>query len=266
MQSIGKAIGTSIGKEIGWPYADAPLNIPGLKAWFDARSDEYFTFSTGAQISAWVSRAGSLGNIAWGQSTSANQAVRAQGVSVLNGTNTVQFDGVNDFMESTSQDAWKSLHDGTGSEVFFILSVDTTGQTIQNLLIDALGSIDVGIMLRVRDSTGANGQRICNGSGTNYTNAFNFTGSADTEWRSVAYTEGTITVSYTGTSLTHADTVGQPPSSASPTRTVTLGWTPGGGQVFKGHLAQLLFFDHVLTTAERASLAAWANREFGVAA
>lgn len=110
---------------------ELPQTIPGLAAWFDSRSAGYFATSGGA-ISAWASRAGSLGtSIALAQGTAANQPIYVPSAATMNGQPAVSFDGVNDFLQMASIAGWAFLHNNTGATIFTVERVDSTGVSDQ---------------------------------------------------------------------------------------------------------------------------------------
>jgi hypothetical protein len=250
------------------PSSETPAQIAGLKAWFDARSDQWFTFSTGAQISAWTSRAGSMGPVTFAQVTGASQPLRALAVATFNGKNTVQFDGVNDQLVSSVTNEWKFLHDGTGFSSFTVSRIDSTGGATQQVFLNSALATEVGINASFVNNPFVS-LRWRNGSGSNL-NAYDPAGTAQrdvTSWGSVSYIDGTITYARSGAATTNADVAGQDPSTANPARPLYLGATATPTtNPFKGHIATVMFFDHVLTAEERGLLAAWAAQEYGLAA
>lgn len=245
---------------------ETPLAISGLKAWWDARTDAYFTFSTGAQISAWLSRAGSMGAVSFTQATSANQPVRATSVASFNNKNTVQFDGTNDeFQADNAASAWKFLHDGSGASVFFVRRIDSTGDATQFCYATADGASQVGVNL-IFISPNDGQYAVADGDGT-YANAAGHAnqGVRDTSaWQAITYTTGTRVMHVSGLSDSNADT--SAPSSADATRALVLGGPFAAGNNFKGHIACFLVYDRVLAAGERSQLAAWAAVQYGVAA
>lgn len=246
--------------------AEAPLRVTGLKAWYDARSAAYMTLN-GSAVSAWLSRAGSLGSVSFTQGTAANQPTYEASKATFNNKGVVTFDGSNDFLTSNNTNAWKFLHDGTGASTFVVRRIDSTGGATQQLLLSASTASEVGVSWFY--STDQITPRVANGSGTflNNNNTGAPYGARDvTAWQSMSYIDGTFSNARSGGTTSGADAVGQDPSTANPTRALILGSAAAAANPLKGSIAQLLLFDHVLTAGERSALAAWANGEFGVAA
>lgn len=244
---------------------ETPTTIPGLKAWFDSRTDDYFTFSTGAQISAWTSRAGSIGSVAWIQATSSAQPTRALSVATLGSKNAVLFDGTDDYLDTNNANAWKFLHDGTGASRFLVIRADSTGGTTQRFGQTANTSSDSGVLWQF--NTTSMSLQVHKGDGTTV-NTWSLSTGAHwardvSRWQLWGYVSGMQHSRVSGSSVTNADTA-SPPSSANPTRTLRMGATATPINWIKGYVAQDLFYDHVLTAGETTQLATWANQQYGV--
>jgi hypothetical protein len=242
---------------------EAPQQIAGLKAWFDARTTSHVTIATG--VSSWVSRAGSLGSIAYTQATGGNQPAYATAVASLNGKNAIQFDGTDDFLDTNNQNAWTFLHDGTGATRFKVLRLDSTVAT-QRYCQSSNAVTEVGVLVQYEAAQVT--LRVSNGSGT-FLNTWNNNTAAHyakdvSRWQMWGYVDGTQHSRVSGSSLTNADTVGQDPSASNPGRALRLGATPAAASPLKGYVACEIYYDHVLSAAELSVLTAWANREYGV--
>lgn len=246
---------------------EAPLTIPGLKAWFDARTTSHMTIATG--ISAWVSRAGSLGSIAWTQGTGGNQPAYATAVASLGGKNAVQFDGSDDYFDTNNQNAWKFLHDGTGASRFTVLRLDSTGGATQRYgQTNNASASEHGVFVQYEASAVA--LRVGNGSGT-WLNLWSLGTAAHyardvSRWQMWGYVDGAQHSRVSGSSLTNADDAAQDPSTNNPSRAFRLGASPVAASPLKGYVAQEIYYDHILTAGETSLLAAWAASVYGVAA
>lgn len=242
--------------------------LSSLQAWWDPTIDDYFTFSTGAQVSAWLSRAGALGAISWGQATSANQATRALAVANMGNKNTVRFDGTNDFFTISNQNAVKFLHDGTGATVIWVRRIDSTGPATQQILLSAALNTEIGVGLSYT-TTPATSLRWRNGSGTLLA-ALDPAGSGVRDasaWEAVSYADELITHARSGSVTTAADTVGQEPSASNPTRALILGSTAvATTNPLKGDLGDVLMFSEVLSETVRNNVVALLAQKYGVAA
>lgn len=251
------AAGRRLARSGGAASAWLPTRVSGLLAGWDATSDAYLTFGTGAAVSSWVARAGSLGALTWSQATAASRATRALSVATLGGKNAMLFDGTDDFFTSSTTNDWAKFHNGTGASIYIIGRPDSTGGTAQTIFNNANGASAIGTTLRWLDSTGTNGQRMQNGSGT-YLNQHNVVpGTADTTaWMMWAYADELFTQAKSGTITTNADAVAQEPSASNPSAVALLGGlSPAGSGRIKGYITHVLFYDHVLTAGELAKLA-----------
>lgn len=265
-----KRLGTRLGKKLGTTLgSEAPLSISDMAFFFDARTDDYFTFSSGSQISAWVSRAGSLGSVSWPQGTSGNQPTRATAVASLGNKNAVLFDGSDDFFQATTAAQWAFLSNGTGATIFTVERLDSTGPATQNVMgTMSAGAAAVGSWQQHR--SGDLLIRIGNGSGTYLNNQVILTAShyqKDTSrWRAWAHGSGVQKSYVSGSTATLADTGGQVASSSAPEYALRVGRGATSSSSMKGYLAVSIGYTRDLSAAEIAILASWANIEFGVAA
>jgi hypothetical protein len=246
---------------------DAPLLVPGLKAWFDSRDSQYFQL-TGSGVGKWTSRAGSMGAIAWTQSAASNQPQLSGSVSSLAGRQAVAFEG-NDFFDTDNTNAWTYLHNGTGAGWFAVLRLDTAGSASQTFLLNNNASTsETGVFQQFTTTNEL--LRIGNGGGVNYVNNWTNNGSAThyardvSRWQTWGHVSGTQSSAVSGGRLTNGDVSGQNPTGSNPSRTLRFGAGVTGNNCFQGFVAQLAFFDHPLTETERGTLAAWAQRLYGV--
>lgn len=242
------------------PLAAYLATISSLQAWWDPASDAYFTFSTGAQISAWVSRMGALGAKTLAQATSGNQPTRALAVSVLGNKNAVLLDGTDDFLAASTAADWAFLHNNTGACIISVERIDSTGVAIQYPYSTCANSAaNVGIFHAA--STTNLTMRVANGSGT-FQNNWSSTTLAHYErdvsrWRAWSYGSGTQSSHVSGSSVTNADTGGQTPSVAAPQNAFTVGRSSGGASTsFKGYMGDIMVFNEVPSATVRNNIAA----------
>lgn len=242
---------------------EAPLNISGLAAWYDSRDDDYITLATG--ISAWVSRAGSLGTATLSQGTAANQPAYETSVATLGSRPAVFFDGSNDALAAATASTWAFLSNGTGATIFLVERIDSTGGATQ-VPVMTMTAVATNVGIYAGLTTTALQGRVGNGSGT-YCNNWGLTTASHyardaSRWRALTYEDETMGSRVSGSSLTNADTAAQEPSASNPTLALTVGGS--AGLFFKGWLAQIIIYNRVLTTAEFSALASWANQQYGV--
>lgn len=253
----------------GWVPPEAlevPETIPGLKAWFDSRNPAHFALGAGGEVSAWLSRAGSLAGITWLQGTASNQPIRVASDPQFNNLPAVLLDGVNDSIATNDQAAWTFMHDGTGHSVFRVFRVDSTGPSAQRPLNNATNAVQIGFLQQF--STTIFSFQIVNGSGTSVAlwnvNTPQHYARDVSRWQMLGHVTGTSHSRVSGSSLTFAD-VGGPPSGAASTYPLRMGASPTVTQPFKGQIVQELYYDHVLTAGETTQLANWAASIYGVA-
>jgi len=233
-----------------------------VKSWHDPTSDAYFTFSTGAQISAWVGR---IGAQVLSQGTSANQPLRDLATAVLGGKNTVKCDGSNDSLAAVANpNFWKFLHDGTGYAGYVVHRTDSTGNANQSLLYSAGAVAQVGIHIDMQAARVV--ESVFNGSGVamntwNLVTASHFARDVS-RYQMFGYTTGTQLSRVSGSSLTNADTAGTP-SAANPTTNLFVG---NGNTAWKGYLGDLIFLSRTPTAGEHAQITSLLAQKWAVAA
>jgi hypothetical protein len=232
-----------------------------VPAWFDPTSDVYFTFSTGAQVSDYVSR---IGAQVWSQATSGNQMLRA--LAGLNGRNLLLLDGVNDFLGATANpNFWKFCHDGTGFSVFAVLLHDVTGTATSSFFRSASTNAQSGIHYTLNTTSAA--LSVFNASGSDLNAWVNATAAhyarGTARWQMLGYVDGFQHSRVSGSSLTNADVGGQNPSVANPSLTFLFG---NGASAFKGYVGDLIFLNHIATAGEQAQITSLLAQKWGVAA
>jgi hypothetical protein len=246
------------------PTGEAPELIPDLAAWYDSRTDAYFALS-GASVTAWMSRAGSLGAAPLAQGTGSNQPLRANAVGVLNGQQSVQFD-TPFFLQGAVPADWSFLHDNTGATIVTVEYVDSTGAADQYVVSTYAGTAaTVGVVHQMRLASFS--PNIGNGSGT-YQQAWSNATATHfarnvARWRAWSYGAGVQTSRVSTSALTNNDTIGQTPSAAAPLNALRLSRNT---IPLKGFLPQVVIYKRVITLAECNALAAFFAPIYGVAA
>ncbi len=242
-----------------------------LQAWWDPTSDAYFTFSTGAQISAWVSRAGALGTISWGQATSANQPVRVLASASFNNKNVVSWDGTNDFFTVSNISALNCLHNASGGSLFFVRRYDSTGgANMQMFNSNAFNQSATGIITSESNAPQIQ-MRVMNASGT-YLNVFTSAGKGVrdvTAWEMFEHAASTITLAQSGSVTTNPDNPGAGggiPSAADPASTPILGTGIGASNPLKGLVGDIILLSPAPSATVRNNIAALLASKWGVAA
>jgi hypothetical protein len=256
------------------PPPEVPLTIPGLGAWYDSRTNDYFALRevspTEKYITTWLSRAGSMGAVPLTQGIASNQPLRVLGAAVMNNQQSVLLDGVDDFMSAAVAADWTFLHDGSGHTVVTVERVDSTDDSNSTLMGTTSGNnLNSGIYQNF--ATANMTLRISNSSGAGFVS--NWAVAAPTHyardvsrWRAEAHVTGTRTSAVSGSLLTNPDTVGQPPSAVNPEYPLRLGRSANAVTSYKGHIPQILVYKRGLTAPEMASLGAFFAPIYGVAA
>lgn len=244
---------------------EAPLLISDLAAWYDSRTDDYFTLNAGA-VSAWASRAGTMGATPLSQATGLSQPARATGVAVLGNQQAVLFDGTDDFLQAATAADWAFMHNNTGATILVVERVDSTGPATQSA-IGTMSNSTVQNGLTQQSSAVSLVSRIGNGSGTlqnsaTYATAAHYARDVS-RWRAWSY-GGAVQRSYvSGSTLTNADGAGVP-AVGNPEFALRVGRGGTGTTSLKGYIAQILVYKRVLTAGEVTTLATWAATQYGV--
>lgn len=248
------------------PTIETPETIPGLKAWFDVRDPIYFALGAGDTVSAWLSRAGTIGGgLAWQQAVAASQPVRLSSDPLFAGAPSVSFDGVNDSLLTTNSAAWKFLHDGTGQSAFRVYWMDPTGPGVQQFVANSNAVTQSGVQQSVNTSSVALTINKGVTPAANALSGVNQTPKGVARWHMTAHGAN---VQYSRTSVSgvsQLDTSG-PLSALNPSATLRMGAASAGSSLFlKGRVVQDIYYDHALIPSEWAALGAWAAATFGVA-
>jgi hypothetical protein len=245
------------------PTLEAPLQVPGLKAWFDSRDPVYFTFGFDTEVAAWASRDGSIAGLSWAQAASASRPLRIPSVASLGGRPAVQFDGVDDSLISSNTAAWTFMHNGSGASVFRVYRIDSTGLATQLVLNNESSNGHFGIG---HIYTASNLQlRYANGVDTRETWNIPTAGHLQRDvsrWHMYGFETALYHSRVSGSSLTDPNTI--VPAANTSVSTMRLGASTSGTANMKGYIAQEIYYDHILTVAETQLLAEWARAEYGV--
>jgi hypothetical protein len=238
---------------------EVPETIPGLKAWYDSRDASHFALGAGGEVSAWLSRAGSLGAI-WTQGSAANQPIRVPSSSFFGGLPAVRLDGVNDSLVTSNKDAWTFLHNGSGQSTFRVYRLDSTGIVNQMALSSEAAATHFGIT--DFSASGSLTIRFSNGSVRETWTLNNVAHSSRdvTRWHMIGLDAANLYSRASGSSLSDPNV--QAPGAGVPSVALRLG--NGTANAFKGLWAQDIYYDHVLTAGETAQLATWAADTYGV--
>jgi len=98
----------------------SPLDLPNLKAWYDAADTATITTGTGG-VATWADKSGNSYNLTQGDTTKRP----ATGTRTLNSKNVIDFDGTNDILTASSAANWAFLNNSGGSTAFYVLMQDS---------------------------------------------------------------------------------------------------------------------------------------------
>lgn len=118
------------------PVPFTPLDIPDLKAWYDAADTGSISIS-GSAVTQWNDKSGN--NYHLSQATGTKQP--QSGTTTLNGKNVITFDGGDRLVASTAAD-WKFLHDGTNFLIGYVIKFSSSSNPNSVLIALATASID----------------------------------------------------------------------------------------------------------------------------
>ena len=100
------------------PSTFTPLSLPNLKAWYDASDTS--TITGGSAVSQWNDKSANGFNLS--QSTSTKKP--SSGTRTLNGLNTIDYDGTNDFLQAATASDWTFLSNTGASTAFAVFILD----------------------------------------------------------------------------------------------------------------------------------------------
>ena len=96
----------------------SPLNLPNLKAWYDA--SDLSTITGGSAVSQWNDKSSNGFDLS--QATSTKKP--SSGTRTLNGLNTIDYDGTNDFLQAATASDWTFLSNSAASTAFVVYILD----------------------------------------------------------------------------------------------------------------------------------------------
>ncbi len=260
---VGANAGTGVSTNVSVSQIETPQTIAGLAAWFSARSSSHITLATG--VSAWLSRAGSLGAVTLSQGITANQPAYVTSVASLGGRPAILFDGSNDSLVVSTASQWTFLHNGTGAFIFLVMRADSTGGATQRVFSSAETATEHGCLFQLTTTTAR--ALVYNGSGTAASDLNSSTSALFardvSRWQAWDYsTAGGQDLYVSGATATQA---AGSPSATAPSRAFRVGANASSGSAFKGWISEIIIYAGAPSASDRAALASWANREYGVA-
>jgi hypothetical protein len=251
--------------QISGHLAPPPPPVSGYSLWLDAADTTTISVS-GTAVTQWNDK--SANALTFTQSTSYLRPL--SGVTTQNSLNVIDFDGSDDFLNSTAAtSAWKYLSDGTQHTMFLVTKC--TDINLYPLIFGNINSANVGTSgLGIRAASGTNATistYINNGSGGTgvvvYTDGGSYTQS---NW---AYFTGRMKPS-DGTpanraitqvnqaTATNNNTSNKTPSSSNPNYTLTIGGVRNNSgdmaNLLKGSIGEILIYSSYLNDSEVLSI------------
>lgn len=238
--------------------------VAGYKVWFDAADTSTISVS-GTAVTQWTDKSANAYTFTQGTS----YLRPSSGVSTQNGKNVIDFDGSDDFLESTSATSvWKFLSDGTQHTMFLVTKCNNFSS--YPLMFGNINSARVGTSgLGFRDINGTTASistYINNGNGPSGVVLYTDGSSSGKVWTYLTgrmkpadgtasnrsktqVNQGTVVSNNTGTAT---------PSSSNPDYTLTIGGVRNNSGVItnllNGSIGELLIYDTYLSDSEVLSV------------
>ena len=243
-----------------------PRAIPNLTGWYLATDSTSYTQSSG-QISEWRDKSGSGNHVT--QTTANNRPtlfessgnVQGSTQSVINGRQSLFFDGVNDLLQTTN-----TVTSGQSRTVFAVarrtnnstvVQLLMFGSTVSNGNVRWLAQYGAGASAAVGSDAIATNQTLSAGAPAGWTSAHISCWSQNGSNRNLSYF-------LNGSSLAIA---GNPPNA----QTDFAGMYIGNGRSvalfnhFSGHLGEVLIYNRELTESERSRVTRGLRGRWGIA-
>lgn len=230
----------------------SPQNLPGIVGWWDASDTATITASSGA-VSSWASK---VGTYAATQSTAAYKPTT--NATTLNGRNIITFDGTNDiltvssFTISKAQTVFSVVNTTDNSpRIVYEHGADFNSNPGQILNINNASTWMAGYQTSTGASGGSAKSFATRTSGAHQlTTQINLTHASNSLWQ-----DGTA---LTGTNTAY--TVDQPGSVTAP---LYIGSRSTLAARWLGGIAELIFCNAVLSTADRQATEAYLKAKWG---
>jgi hypothetical protein len=217
-----------------------PLSLNPV-LWLDA-ADTTTIIESGGSVSQWNDKSGNGYNVT--QSNATNQPTT--GTATINGLNVLVFDGSNDSMTNTAIPSTSQPY------TYVIVAQESSAMTAVKALLNAVGSPFLALFLN-----GTSPNRTVSVAATAFV-----TGPIVTPANVNAYfMSGNGASSLLGTSAgLNSVTI-----SGNRAAGVRVGTNAGAnGEFFSGSVAEVLYFDKLLTTQERTDLFVYLNAKWGI--
>jgi hypothetical protein len=242
--------------------------VSGYTLWLDA-SDTSTITSSGGDVSQWNDKSGNGRNFTQGISTNRPKT----GTRTINGLNTIDFDGSNDFLVCASSTTFFNyLHNSTGATVFFVGIVDNTASNKTMLCNNGGSSTNFGIRYEI---TSSEQDFIAVSNGVAAQNPISASGSLSYTTGSAYYTSTKIDsanataanrykISLNGAAEVGSNANSFTPSASNATNNLHLGIIDDGVTFpYDGCFGEILFYSGILSADDITSTRTYLANKWG---
>jgi hypothetical protein len=243
----------------------SPLDLPNLKAWYDAADTS--TISGGSQVNQWNDKSANGFNLL--QATSTYKP--SSGTRTLNSKNVIDFDGTNDFLQASTAANWTFLNNSGASTAFYVLVLDNNSKS--NGFADTGGfsstTVDYeiyyasGMVHRVGNSVGGAGP-VENDTSNGFTNAAHYFHLISDPANGTAANRSIFVLDGVAANKNNARTT--TPSASAPDRALTVGNRSLGDGVyaFDGAMAEIIFVSGIMSAGNITTTTDYLKAKWGL--
>lgn len=242
----------------------SPLNLPNLKAWYDAADTA--TITGGSAVSQWNDKSGNGYHLT--QSTATKKP--SSGTRTLNSKNVIDFDGTNDILSASTASDWTFMNNSGGCTVFFVYMLDSNSGARGFCTTDDVGGANVGFDLYdntelahrvnrgVGGSSAISNETLQNpATGNHYLYVLSDPNNATAANRSEIYVDGVL--QNKNNTLTNA------PSSSTPLNALDVGGRRSDdGYAYDGAFAEIIIVSGLMSADNITKTKAYISAKWGV--
>ena len=251
--------------------AYVPGPVAGYVVWLDASDTSTITVS-GTAVTQWTDK--SVNARTFTQGTAGNRPV--SGVSTKNSRNVIDFDGSDDFLESTAATSvWKFLSDGT-QHTYFVVAKSTDlnnyGTVFGNVNSAKIGiegaqfRPDPAIACYINTQDGSNAAAIYNSGGSISNNewVYAYFRNKPSDGTAANRSKGQIKLgtAYSNNASTNT------PSNSNPNYTLVVGATRNNSGViadrFIGSIAEIIIYNSYLSDTDTATVQTYLANKWSI--
>ena len=244
--------------------------VAGYVVWLDASDTSTITVS-GTAVTQWTDK--SVNARIFTQGTAGNRPV--SGVSTKNSLNIIDFDGSDDFLDSTAATSvWKFLSDGTEHTYFIVakasdLAYKTVFGNVNSAKIGIQGAQfrpDPAIACYINTADGSGAAAIYNQGGTVSTNewVYLYFRNKPSDATAANRSKGQIKLGTAYSNNTSTNT----PSASNPNFTLVVGATRNNGgsiaETFAGSIAEIIIYSSYLSDGDTALVQSYLANKWSI--